>query len=225
MVANCRYTETAWPTWACARMHEIPWVLLETQLLVDLHYFELHLGSCKFKYEDKRTAADLFSMRDCFFKFDYKSSYQLSIFQFLVFPFSLLTGPYLFIKIQQTLVKYWRAKGFHIFTYLDGAHHIWDNAVEIPALVFKDIVLSRFVPKDEKSQSVPTEILGLYNGFTMWKFSGAQEESANPQAIDRHDDKEALYCLSKVPFTPDRICCLCESCPWKTMLTAPGGRM
>ncbi|KAK2570042.1 PH [Acropora cervicornis] len=60
-----------------------------------------------------------------------------------------------------------------------------------------DIVLSRFVPKDEKSQSVPTEILGLYNGFTMWKFSGAQEESANPQAIDRHDDKEALYCLSK----------------------------
>ena len=39
--------------------------------------------------------------------------------------------------------------------------------MEISALVCKDIVLSRFVPKDEKSQSVPTEILGLYNGFTM----------------------------------------------------------
>ena len=56
-------------------MHEIPWVLLETQLLVDLHYVNLHLGSCKFKYEDKRTAAGLFSIGDCFFKFDYKSSY------------------------------------------------------------------------------------------------------------------------------------------------------
>ena len=85
--------------------------------------------------------------------------------------------------------------------------------MEISALVCKDIVLSRFVPKDEKSQWVPTEILGLYNGFTMWKFSGAQEESARPQAIDRHDDKEALYCLSKVPFIPDRISGLCGSCP------------
>ena len=78
-------------------MHEIPWVLLETQLLVDLHYFELHLGSCKFNYGDKRTTADLFSMGDCFFKFDYKSSYH----QVEIFPWHFLV-PWIHLLLCRT---------------------------------------------------------------------------------------------------------------------------
>lgn len=44
---------------------------------MELRYVNHHLRSCKFKYEDIRTAAelDLFSKGDWFFKFDYKSGY------------------------------------------------------------------------------------------------------------------------------------------------------
>jgi len=42
------------------------------RLIVDLRYFNQHLRSHKFKYKDIRTAADLFSKGDWFFKFDYK---------------------------------------------------------------------------------------------------------------------------------------------------------
>ena len=45
------------------------------RLILDLHYVNEHLRSCKFKYEDVRTAAYLFHKGDWFLKFDYSSSY------------------------------------------------------------------------------------------------------------------------------------------------------
>ena len=39
------------------------------RLIVDLRYVNQHLRSHKFKYEDIRTASDLFSKGDWFFKF------------------------------------------------------------------------------------------------------------------------------------------------------------
>ena len=52
------------------------------RLILDLHYVNQHLRSCKFKYEDVRTTADLFHKGDRFYKFDYTSSYHhLEIFQ------------------------------------------------------------------------------------------------------------------------------------------------
>ena len=45
------------------------------RLIGDLRYVNQHLRSHKFKYEDIRTAADLFSKGDWFFKFNYKSGY------------------------------------------------------------------------------------------------------------------------------------------------------
>ena len=44
------------------------------RLIVDLRYVNQYLRSCKFKYDDICTAADLFQRDDWFFKFDYKSS-------------------------------------------------------------------------------------------------------------------------------------------------------
>ena len=38
--------------------------------IVDLRYVNQHLRSCKFKYEDIRTAADFFQLGGWFFKFD-----------------------------------------------------------------------------------------------------------------------------------------------------------
>ena len=45
------------------------------RLILDLRYVNKHLRVIKFKYEDIRTACDLFSRGDWFFKFDYKSGY------------------------------------------------------------------------------------------------------------------------------------------------------
>jgi len=51
------------------------------RLILDLHYVNQHLRSCKFKYEDVRTAADLFHKGDLFLKFEYSSGYHhLEIF-------------------------------------------------------------------------------------------------------------------------------------------------
>ena len=157
---------------------------------MDLRYVNKHLRSCKFKYEDIGTAADLFSKGDWFFKFDYKSGYhhreifpqhcqflgfslfykdQLRYFHFTVLPFGLSTGPYLFTKIQRALVKHWRSKGFRIFIYLDdgaGADQVLDKAVNMSDIVRKDIILSGFIANEEKSQWVPSQS-GELLGFIM----------------------------------------------------------
>ena len=109
------------------------------RLILDLRYVNKHLRSCKFQYEDIRTAANLFKHGDWFIKFDYVSGYHhveifpehtnflgcswivngtLKFFKFIVLPFGLSTGPYVFSKIQ-ALVKHWRGKGLRIFTFLD----------------------------------------------------------------------------------------------------------
>lgn len=99
------------------------------RLIVDLRYVNQHLRSCKFKYEDIRTAADLFQQGDWFFKFDYTSGYHhveifaehtkflgcswmvdgsCKFFKFTVLPFGLSVGPFIFTKIQKALTKHWR---------------------------------------------------------------------------------------------------------------------
>ena len=108
--------------------------------LLDLHYVNQHLRPCKFKYEDVRTATDLFHKGDCFFKLTYSSGYHhLEIFpghtpflgfswrvdghckfyKFTFLPFGLSTGPYLFTKLQKTLTKHWKSQGIRVFMYLD----------------------------------------------------------------------------------------------------------
>ena len=145
------------------------------RLILDLRYVNQHLRSCKFKYEDVRTAADLFHKGDWFFKFDYTSGYHhLEIFpghtpflgfswcvdshckfyKFTVLPFGLSTGPYIFTKVQRTLTKHWRSQGIRIFTYLDdgaGAERSFQEAQEVSDLVRRDVKLSGFVANDIKS--------------------------------------------------------------------------
>ena len=92
------------------------------RLIVDLRYVNQHLRSCKFKYEDINTAADLLQQGDWFFKFDYTSGYHhAKIFpehtkflgctwmvdgsckfvKFTVLPFGLSVGPFIFTKMQK----------------------------------------------------------------------------------------------------------------------------
>ena len=158
------------------------------RLILDLRYVNQHLRSCKFKYEDVRTAADLFHKGDWFFKFDYSSGYHhleifpghtpflgfswrvdghSSFYKFTVLPFGLSTGPYLFTKVQRTLTKHWRSQGIRIFTYLDdgaGADSSFQEAQEVSDLVRRDVKLSGFVANEIKSQWTPAqrgELLGF----------------------------------------------------------------
>ena len=157
------------------------------RLILDLRYTNQHLRSCKFKYEDIRTATDLFQKGDWSFKFDYTSRYHhLDIFpehnpflgcswvvdgkrrfyQFTVLPFGLSTGPYIFTKVQRALTKYWRSQGILIFTYLDdgaGAASPFSKAQEVSDLVQHDLHRSGFVANDSKSIWTPVqsgELLG-----------------------------------------------------------------
>ena len=55
------------------------------RLIVDLRYVNQYLRSCKFKYDDIRTAADLFHKDDWFFKFDFKSGHYCKYLGFSLF--------------------------------------------------------------------------------------------------------------------------------------------
>ena len=162
------------------------------RLILDLRYVNKHLRVVKFKYEDIRTACDLFSKDDWFFKFDYKSGYhhieifpdhraflgcswkidgQLKYFKFTVLPFGLATAPFLFTKIQRALVKHWRRKGLRIFTCLDdgaGAEATFVDAKRTSDSVRQDIRACGFVANEEKSQWEPVqqgELLGFIVDF------------------------------------------------------------
>ena len=158
--------------------------------ILDLRNVNQHLRSCKFKYEDVRTAADLFHKSDWFFKFDYSSGYhhlEISLshtpflgfswridghckfYKFTVLPFGLSTGPYLFTKVQRTLTKHWRSQGIRIFTYLDDGAEVvssFQEAQEVSDLVRRDVELSRFVANDIKSQWTPAQ-RGQLLGFVL----------------------------------------------------------
>jgi hypothetical protein len=76
------------------------------RLILDLRYVNKHLRSCKFQYEDIRTAANLFIKGDLFFKFDYASGYHhieisLSIPNFLV-AHGRLMGPKKVLNLQSS---------------------------------------------------------------------------------------------------------------------------
>ncbi|XP_028418047.1 uncharacterized protein LOC114542824 [Dendronephthya gigantea] len=165
------------------------------RLILDLRYVNKHLRSCKFKYEDIRTATTLFTQGDWFFKFDYTSGYHhieifpphttflgcswkvngsQNFFKFTVFPFGLSTGPYVFSKIQRVLVKHWRGKGIRIFTYLDdgaGAESSKEEAQKTSMLVQHDVAQSGFVAHNDKCQWEPCQS-GELLGFIMDLQSG-----------------------------------------------------
>ena len=165
------------------------------RLILDLRYVNKHLRSCKFQYEDIRTAANLFKRGDWFIKFDYVRGYHhveiypehtnflgcswivngtLKFFKFTVLPFWLSTGPYVFSKIQRALVKHWRGKGLRIFTFQDdgaGAESSLNLARDMSTIVQRDIVQSGFVAHTEKSQWESTQS-GELLGFIMDLRSG-----------------------------------------------------
>ena len=165
------------------------------RLILDLRYVNEHLRVQKFKYEDIRTACDLFSEGDWFIKFDYTSGYHhVEIFpehtkflgcswsvngkqlfcKFTVLPFGLASAPFVFTKIQKVLVSHWRRQGIRIFTYLDdgaGADATFEDTKRLSGIVQRDISASGFVCNEEKCQWEPVQ-RGELLGFIMNLVSG-----------------------------------------------------
>ena len=163
---------------------------VKKRLILDLRYVNNFLRIPKFKYEDIRTARDIFMLGDWFFKFDYKSGYHhvdilpthqkylgfswtlagvKKWFVFSVLPFGLASAPYVFTKIQKALVKHWREQGIRIFTYLDdgaGAEKSLDTARAASKKVREDIEASGFVAHPEKCSWEPTQV-GELLGFIL----------------------------------------------------------
>ena len=75
----------------------------------------------------------------------------------------------MFTKIQRTLVKHWRSRGFDIYTYLDdgaGGEQGFAKACSILESVRKDVRSSGFVANDEKCVDAVSirGVTGIYCG-------------------------------------------------------------
>ena len=85
---------------------------------------------------------------------------QVFFFAFTVLPFGLSTGPYIFTKVRKPLVRYWRAKGFRIFMYLDdgsGMAKDYQVCLQMSEAIQGNIKGSGFMINDEKSIWLPRQ--------------------------------------------------------------------
>ena len=152
------------------------------RLILDLRFVNQFILKQQVKFEDYKTALDLFQYGRYACSFDLKSgnhhadtfpSHQRFLgfswtfpdgrtryFAYTVLPFGLTSAPYLFTKSMRPLVKYWRSSGLYCIVYLDDGF-IMDSTLEktqrASHLVYGDLVASGFVINQEKSIWCPVE--------------------------------------------------------------------
>ena len=118
----------------------------------------------KFDYKSGYHHLDIFAGHTAFLGCSFQLEGKLRYFKFTVLPFGLATGPYVLTKIQRTLVKHWRSRGFRIFTYLDdgaGGEQGFAETCSISESVRKDVRSSSFVANGEKSVWMPSQYVEL----------------------------------------------------------------
>ena len=168
------------------------------RLVLNLRYLNQYLHLFPFKYEDLRVAALLFDVDEYLFKFDLKSGYHhvdihpdyhtylgfqwetkgvACYYVFTVHPFGLSTACYLFTKMIQPLIRYWRGRGLKAIVYLDDgivAVRGRQEALVESARVQQDIENAGFVINVEKSTWEPSHIierLGFQIDLSVGEFS------------------------------------------------------
>ena len=84
-------------------------------------------------------------------------------FKFVILPFGLSTGPYIFTKVMRPLVKHWRSQALRIVVvYLDdglGVCGTKDTCLRQSLLVRSDLISSGFVPNKDKYMWIPVQLL------------------------------------------------------------------
>ena len=163
------------------------------RLILDLRFVNQFIVKQKVKFEDYKTALDLFKYGGYACSFDLKSGYhhvdifpshqrflgfswtfpdgRTRYFAFTVLPFGLSSAPYLFTKLMRPLVKYWRSRGLYCIVYLDDGF-LMDSTLEktqrASHLVYGDLVASGFVINQEKSIWCPVQSI-VWLGI-VWNF-------------------------------------------------------
>ena len=160
------------------------------RLVINLRYLNQFLRKDQFKYEDLRTAMQMFKAGDFVFKFDLKSGYHhISIYKshwkylgfawnvgrepryyvFTVLPFGLATACYTFTKVVRPLVRYWRGQGLRAVVYLDDgivAVEGKEAALRASEKVKEDLSKAGFVTHIGKSHWDPTRSI-IWLGFEL----------------------------------------------------------
>lgn len=153
------------------------------RLVLNLRYLNQFLHVVSFKYEDLRVAALLFELKEYLFKFDLKSGYhhvdihpdhqkylgvqwewhgEVRYYVFNILPFGLATACYLFTKLMEPLIRYWRGCGLKAIVYLDdGIISVKgkDNALRESAQVRQDLESAGFVVNVDKCVWEPSHSL------------------------------------------------------------------
>ena len=163
------------------------------RLILDLRFVNQFIVKQKVKFEDYKTALDLFQYGGYACSFDLKSGYhhvdifpshqrflgfswtipdgRTRYFAFTVLSFGLSSAPYLFTKLMRPLVKYWRSRGLYCIVYLDDGF-LMDSTLEktqrASHLVYGDLVASGFVINQEKSIWCPVQLI-VWLGI-VWNF-------------------------------------------------------
>ena len=93
-------------------------------------------------------------------------------FKFVVLPFGLSTGPYVFTKDMRPLVKPCRCQALHIVVYLDdglGVCGTKDTCLRQSLLVHSDLISLGFIPNKDRCMWIPVQLL-RWLGF-QWDFA------------------------------------------------------
>ena len=151
------------------------------RLIVDLRFVNSCLVVPKFRVDDLRTLAELFSPGDFMVKFDLKSAYhhipiheqhqrylgfqwEGQYYCFVALPFGLATAPFVFHKVTRPLIVHWRKLGFRTFLYYDdgtAAAESHGSTVRMAVRMRADLEASGFIVNEQKSQWDPCQVLNV----------------------------------------------------------------
>ena len=155
------------------------------RLILDLRYVNEHLAKFKFKLEDIKMLAEVYSKGDYLVCFDLKSGYHhiaiaeehqkylafawevnsvKKYFMFAVLPFGLSTAPYIFTKVTRVLLRRWRGRGIRCTLYMDdgtGGAESFEKAVQVAKIMQSDLQNAGFVVNKDKSQWIPSQSVSV----------------------------------------------------------------
>ncbi|VDI39681.1 Hypothetical predicted protein, partial [Mytilus galloprovincialis] len=120
--------------------------------VLDARHINPHVVKFKHKYEDAKTARQLYDQGDFVFSYDLKSAYHhISIFEtdttylgfkweheyyvYNVLPFRLSTSGYIFTKVVREVIKYWRSAGIKLDNTVKET--VQDRGIEVGSYMYE----------------------------------------------------------------------------------------
>ena len=155
--------------------------------ILDLRHVNFFVNKSKIKFEDAQSMLNFLigeSRSNWWaYSFDIKSGYHnvetypsrqrflgfswvfngvRKYFKFVVLPFGLSTGPYIFTKVMRPLLKHWHSQALRIVVFLDdglGVCGTKDTCLQQSLLVHSDLISSGFVPNKDKCMWIPVQLI------------------------------------------------------------------